>query len=152
MGEEYLFFAGMAKLGARFAFSWRPALRCGHGVNVFEKSGWGTPGFLNRLFEELTFRQYAARAWPLNAAQRRCARYQKAELRQTFAAALPGYLLRGQFSCLGDLARFSGRDPLFLVLLPYLLFGAVWRKLLTSRRPTFDPSDRQSEPDAQSRA
>lgn len=129
-GEEYLFSAGMAQLGAKFAFSWRPALRCGHGVNVFEKSGWGTPNFLNRLCDEMRFRRYAKLTWQLNDRQRVQASEQLARIRRTFAEAFPGYLLRVQFSCLRDFARFTRFDPVFPVLMPFLLIGAIWRKLL----------------------
>ena len=131
VGEEYLFFAGMAQLGATFAFSWRPSVRCGHGVNVFEKSGWGTPNFLKRLSDELKFRRYAKSIWQLNDGQRIRAREQLAGLRRTFARAFPGYLMRKQFSCLGDLVRFSRLDPAFPILMPFLLIGSILRKSST---------------------
>ena len=130
-GEDYLFFAGMAQLGANFAFSWRPAVRQGHGVNIFEKSCWGTPNFLRRLCDELTFRRYVTSTWQLNDRQKIRAKEQLAGIRQTFTMAFPGYLMRMQFSCLRDLARFSRRDPAFPVLMPFLLIGAIWRKLST---------------------
>jgi len=56
-GEDYLFWIGCAKAGARFCFSSRVEVRCGHGVNIFSGVHWGTPEHLWRTIDELTYRR-----------------------------------------------------------------------------------------------
>ncbi len=125
MGEDYLFYAEMAKAGASFAFSWTPMVRRGDGINLFDKSGWGTPQFLSRLCDELAFRKYAASTWPLSETQRVRARDQIGAVRRNFAVALVGHLRRGEFEKLRQLLRFSKMDPIFPCLFPYFLISGL---------------------------
>ena len=128
-GEEYLFFAGLARLGARFAFSWRPAVRCGHGVNTYEKATWSTPGHLARFCDEVLYHRYAASTWHLSDRQRRRAAARVWEIRQDFTTASFGHLRRLQFAPLAQIWRFTRRDPAFPALVPLLVLKAIRYKL-----------------------
>lgn len=138
VGEEYLFFAGIAKLGARFAFSERPAVHCGHGVNVFENSGWGTPRFLQRVCDEITYRKYARATWEFSPAQQRQHDRKLMELRTAFALAGAGHLRRLEFPPLKQVFRLLKVDPLFPIALP----AAAMKKLRGVAEP--GPQDLRS--------
>jgi len=56
-GEDYLFWIDCAKACARFCFSSRVEVRCGHGINIFSGVHWGTPEHLQRTTDELTYRR-----------------------------------------------------------------------------------------------
>ena len=56
-GEDYLFWIALAQAGARFAFSSDVEAHYGYGVNVYAGSGWGTPGFMRRIQNEMRYRK-----------------------------------------------------------------------------------------------
>ena len=68
-GEDYLFWMALARAGARVAFSSDVAARYGRGVNVYSGSGWGTPGHLLRVHQEILFRRTVRRLFPLTSVQ-----------------------------------------------------------------------------------
>jgi succinoglycan biosynthesis protein ExoW len=121
MGEDYLFYATLAKAGASFAFSWVPRVRRGDGINLFDKSGLGSPQFLSRLCDELRFRKCAASTWTLTDAQRAQSRKQINSVRRNFAIAFANHLRRGEFEQVRYLVRFLTMDPLFPFVFPYFL-------------------------------
>jgi len=56
-GEDYLFWIALARAGAHFAFSSDVEAYYGYGVNVYAGSGWGTPGYLRRIQNEMRYRK-----------------------------------------------------------------------------------------------
>lgn len=56
-GEDYLFWMDVATKGGRFAFSVKPAVVCGSGVNVYSGAGWGTPQHFLRIHNEMKYRK-----------------------------------------------------------------------------------------------
>jgi len=128
-GEEILFFAGLAARKAKFGFSTLPGARRGHGINVYDKSGWGTPGFLARLRDELRIYRYATREWDLTDRQRAASQEKFWRIRRDFAATFVARIARLEFSQLHQFARFSREDPIFPMLFPFLLLQVAWKKL-----------------------
>ncbi|MCP5368586.1 MAG: glycosyltransferase family 2 protein [Hyphomicrobiales bacterium] len=129
MGEDYLFFGVIAKAGATYGLSWRPSVRCGHGVNVFEKSGYGTPTFLSRLADERTYRLYAARRWGTTDSQRRRLNELLGTVRTNAAMMVARSLARFDFAALAPLPRYLRCDPMFPLLFPFYLARALLRGL-----------------------
>jgi len=121
-GEDYLFWMALARRGARVAFSSDAEVRCGRGVNVYSGSGWGTPGHLLRVHQEILFRKTARRLFPINAIQNEHIKSELARLRLAFARELlhrvkhrihtPGKLLAAHFKA--DPVTF-GRLPISIV-------------------------------------
>jgi len=128
-GEDVLFFADFAAAHAKFGFSSRSGARRGHGVNSFDKSGWGTPGFLSRLCDDRAILEYAGQAWGLSVRQRSVLREKVAQIRRDFAAVLSAHLVRGEFAQLRQFVRFSRLDPLFPALFPFLVLRSGWNRL-----------------------
>ena len=87
-GEDYLFWMSLARSGARVAFSSDPEVRCGRGVNVYSGSGWGTPGHLLRVHQEILFRKTARQLFPMNRTQSIHIKAELARLRVAFARDL----------------------------------------------------------------
>ena len=58
-GEDYLYWMELTVRGARFVFSTKPEVRCGPGINMWSRSGWGTDGLAKRILDETRYRQYA---------------------------------------------------------------------------------------------
>ncbi|HTO60351.1 MAG TPA: glycosyltransferase [Bradyrhizobium sp.] len=128
-GEDIIFLADMAARQARFGFSSRPAVRRGHGVNMFDKAGWGTPGFPARLCDEMAIYKHAARSWHLTKAQSHYCREKFARIRGDFVSTCGAQLSRLDFSQLSQLLRFARLDPMFPILLPLLLARSIGKKL-----------------------
>lgn len=113
MGEDYLFFADIARAGPRYAFSWTPEVRCGRGVNIFVNAGWGSSHFLERLCDEMRFRRYVERTYHLTPAQMRKNTKVIQRIRHDFLRALVSHLKRGQFTRLAQLAKIHKQDGSF---------------------------------------
>ena len=106
-GEDYLFWIGCARAGARFCFSAEVEARYGAGVNVYSGSGWGTDGFLRRVQNEMRYRKKLL-SFDLTPDQRRFVNEAIARLRFEFAddlvhrfghrKPLPTALLRSQLA------------------------------------------------------
>lgn len=58
-GGDYLYWLELLRQGARFAFSTVPEVRCGSGVNLWYRNGWGTDGLAMRIVDEARFRRTA---------------------------------------------------------------------------------------------
>lgn len=55
-GGDYLYWMDLIQHGARFVFSTQPEVRCGSGINMWYRSGWGTDGLAKRILDEARFR------------------------------------------------------------------------------------------------
>jgi succinoglycan biosynthesis protein ExoW len=62
-GEDYLYWMELTACGARFAYSTKPEVRCGPGINMWSRSGWGTEGAAKRILDEARFRLYAVQRY-----------------------------------------------------------------------------------------
>ena len=87
-GEDYLFWLGLAALGAKFCFGTRPMVDCGRGVNVYSGSGWGTDGFARRLFDERAYRVACERDFALSPRAQAHVTHEKRRLAKAFSADL----------------------------------------------------------------
>ncbi|MEO8936500.1 MAG: glycosyltransferase family 2 protein [Burkholderiaceae bacterium] len=106
-GEDYLFWIGCARAGARFCFSSDVEARYGAGVNVYSGSGWGTDGFMRRVQNEMRYRKRLLQ-FDLDPGQRRFVEDKIVRLRIEFAddvlhrlshrKVLPMHVLRMQFA------------------------------------------------------
>ena len=56
-GGDYLYWMDLIAHGASFAFSTEPEVRCGSGINMWYRNGWGTDGYAMRLVDEARFRK-----------------------------------------------------------------------------------------------
>ncbi len=131
-GEDYLFWIGCARAGARFGFSSDVEARYGAGVNVYSGSGWGTDGFLRRVQNEMRYRKKLL-SFDLTPDQRRFVNEAIARLRFEFAddvvhrfghrKPLPMALLRSQLAV----------DARTLVELPIHAGQIVARRIRPSR-------------------
>lgn len=87
-GEDYLFWLGLAALGAKFCFGTVPMVDCGRGVNVYSGSGWGTDGFARRLFDERAYRVACERDFALSPRAQTHVVNEKRRLAKAFSADL----------------------------------------------------------------
>ena len=58
-GGDYLYWLELIHHGARFGFSTVPEVRCGSGINMWYRNGWGTDGLAMRIVDEARFRRTA---------------------------------------------------------------------------------------------
>jgi succinoglycan biosynthesis protein ExoW len=132
-GEDYLFWIACARAGARFAFSSEVEVHYGYGVNVYAGSGWGTPGHMRRIQNEMRYRKRLL-GFDLDDRQRRFVNEKIAALRRDFAGdvvhrvthrqKVPIDLLRAQFKL----------DPMTLFALPHHAGQLVAQQLKGARR------------------
>ena len=87
-GEDYLFWMTLAKAGAAVAFSSDVEARYGRGVNVYSGSGWGTPGHLLRVHQEILFRRTVRQLFALTAVQEQHVQSELQRLRLAFVRDL----------------------------------------------------------------
>lgn len=125
MGEDYLFWMGLAVRGARVAFSARVAATYGHGVNVFAGSGWGTPGYLQRLHDDMRFRKTILGLFQLSAQQRAVVHHAIGEVRRSFAMALLHDLAHRRWPSAAVLSAHARLDPASFLMLPTVLLDRV---------------------------
>lgn len=124
-GEDYLFWMGLAKEGARFAFSTEVEATYGRGVNVYSGVEWATDAFFVRVRNELSYRKATRRLYPLNPQQRAHLRRCIRQLRRDFALALLSRLRKGPRLPSGLLAAHWREDAGSLLLLPLALLPVL---------------------------
>ena len=95
-GEDYLFWLGLAALGAKFCFGTLPMVDCGRGVNVYSGSGWGTDGFARRLFDERAYRVACERDYALLPRAQAHVGHEKRRLAKAFSADMLHRLRHGK--------------------------------------------------------
>ncbi len=117
-GEDYLFWIALARAGARFAFSPDVEAHYGFGVNVYAGSGWGTPGYLRRVQNELRYRKRLL-AFDLTVDQRRFVRERIDALRAEFAADLVHRVMHRQPLPIDVLRAQLRLDPVSLFSVPH---------------------------------
>ncbi|WP_347258572.1 glycosyltransferase family 2 protein [Methylocaldum sp.] len=124
-GEDYLFWMELARNGARFAFSTRTEAVYGKGVNVYAASGWGTEQNLLRIQNEIRYRKFTSKLFPVTPEQAAVLSTKVRELRLAFMSNLlhllahgkgiPTAILRNQFAL--DPVTFSSAVPLVCKLM-----------------------------------
>lgn len=124
-GEDYLFWMGLAARGARAAFSSQVEAVYGQGVNVYSRSGWGTPAYFLRVHQEICFRLAVRQLFPLNATQQAHVAADLARLREAIVRDLLRRLRAREALPPGLLARHLRADPATLAAAP----GATLRAL-----------------------
>lgn len=121
-GEDYLFWMGLADLGARYCFSSRVEVTCGHGVNVYSGAGWGTDGHLERVQNEMKYRKVIAGLFPVSAALRGHLADQSRRLREAFVRDLLHRLAHRRSIPMTVLREQLRIDPAtFLLIVPLSL-------------------------------
>lgn len=84
-GGDYLYWLSLIASGnARFAFSTKPEVDCGSGINMWYSSGWGTNGFAKRILDEARFRYTALSHYIKNDNTRYLLKKRIAELQVLF--------------------------------------------------------------------
>lgn len=127
-GEDYLFWMGLARAGARPAFSTRCEAVYGRGVNVFAGSGWGSEHSLDRLCDEISYWRALPQLFELTPDQKAFVQLRITILRRSLALDLLHRVLHRKSLQLRRLLRLSRQDPLaLLLLLPNALLGRLTR-------------------------
>lgn len=124
-GEDYLFWMTLARAGAQVAFSSEVGARCGRGVNVYSGSGWGTPGHLLRLHQEILFRKTVRQLFSLNAVQDQHIQSELNRLRLAFARDLLHRLRHRTRTPAKLLAAHAQADPMTFGRLPLSVLQIV---------------------------
>lgn len=127
-GEDYLFWMTLARAGAQVAFSSEVGARCGRGVNVYSGSGWGTPGHLLRLHQEILFRKTVRQLFSLNAVQDQHIQSELNRLRLAFARDLLHRLRHRTRTPAKLLAAHAQADPMTFGRLPLSVLQIVARR------------------------
>jgi succinoglycan biosynthesis protein ExoW len=131
-GEDYLFWIALARGGARFAFSSEVEAHYGYGVNVYAGSGWGTPGYMRRIQNEMRYRKRLL-DFDLTGQQRAFVLERVRALRVEFASDVVHRVLHRQKVDLDLLRTQLGLDALTLLALPYNAGQLVARQIKGSR-------------------
>lgn len=128
-GEDHLLWLTLAASGAKVAFSDRVECRTGKGVNVYDGSGWGTEGALERnvdfcgLLAAMRF-EYARTEAQQSLLSRRLARS-----RREFVRILAHDIVRGRFRSARHVWRQFQHDPLTLAIFFPEIARIVSRKI-----------------------
>jgi succinoglycan biosynthesis protein ExoW len=128
-GEDYIFWLDCAQAGAAFAFS--DAVECsyGKGVNVYSGSGWDSGHFLDLMCDEVRYRRFILRKFPLSDAQARHLKTKINDCRENVALFLLGSLKKGAWRDIKSFFKYCTIDKPYAVLLPFYLARAVFKKL-----------------------
>jgi succinoglycan biosynthesis protein ExoW len=128
-GEDHLLWLKIAAGGAKVAFSERVACRLGKGVNIYEASGWGTEGGLERTvdYDGLLTRMY--RLYARTKGQKSLLSRRIAEARRDFIRNLLHDIATSRFPSAGLIWRQFRQDPwILVVLIPESIQIALERK------------------------
>ena len=132
-GEDYLFWIALAHAGARFCFSAEAEAHYGYGVNVYAGSGWGTPGYLRRIHNEMRYRKRLL-TFDLTAGQRAFVHERIGALRREFASDVVHRVTHRQSIATDLLWDHFRLDPMSLVALPHHA-GQLVADQIKARRP-----------------
>ena len=131
-GEDYLFWIACARAGARFCFSSEVEAHYGYGVNVYAGSGWGTPGYLLRIHNEMRYRKRLL-GMPLSSDQRSFVRQKISALRIEFASDIVHRVKHRQQVPIDVLLAQFKLDPMTLLALPHNAGQLVAQQIKRSR-------------------
>lgn len=137
-GEDHLLWLRLAGSGARVAFSERVECRLGKGVNVYEGSGWGTEGALERSVDHCGVLSRMRSRYAKTAAQRGLLSGRISWTRREFVRILVHDIARGRFPPAGLVGRQIRNDPATLAALAPEFLRIVWERvksLLPGVRP-----------------
>lgn len=132
-GEDYLFWIALARAGGRFCFSSQAEAHYGWGVNVYAGSGWGTPGYLRRIHNEMRYRKRLL-AFDLAPDQRAFVRERIDALREEFASDVVHRATHRQSIATDLLWQHFRLDPMSLFTLPHRAGQLVARQIKGTRR------------------
>lgn len=125
--EDRLYRLEMARRAPSIAFSTRPEVFSGEGVNVFSSKTWGTPGRLDVARDDLLAARLVRRRFRLSPAEREClanlVRTERRDALTTFARLL----VRERRLELRRLGRILAQDPLFPLMAPLACLGLAHR-------------------------
>lgn len=124
-GEDYLFWLDLTKAGARAVFSEHIEARCGHGVNVYSGSGWGTEQFAFRVHNEMRYRKTLLREFQLDPDLSNFVRQKIKALRRAFAGDIVHRLFHRKPLSRSLLRQQWSLDPMSFAQLPIVLYGKV---------------------------
>lgn len=121
-GEDYLFWIGCARAGARFCFSSRVEVRYGRGVNIFAGTQWGTPEHLQRTVDELAYRRIVLAEMKTSSPSHQKLQGRIDALLSDYGASFWSAMLRQPASTLSALLAHRRQQPGLLAALPRRFF------------------------------
>ncbi len=125
--EDTLFWLAIARRARRVVFSEVCVMQCDVGVNVYAGSGWGSPGELCRLRDEVAFFAQVMVTYPLGPALHALMVERRAANRADAARALVHQVTHG-FPGWACVRRYLALDPAVLMLVPATVARAVWQR------------------------
>lgn len=133
VGEDYLFWMDVAREGVKVAFSARPEVRCGRGVNVYSGAGWGTDNNLERTHQQIVFFQSVSARYNLNSEQNMHVEMQIQELRTAFSLDLLHRIARGRLAPVRLLASHLLVDPMTYAKVPLIAIMILCKRTWKTR-------------------
>ncbi|MEX2367240.1 MAG: glycosyltransferase family 2 protein [Pseudohongiellaceae bacterium] len=94
-GEDRLFKLTIGQYNLRVAFSPKIYAHEGEGINIFDKSQWGTPGSIRLLSSYIRLSRRILATIRMNPEQQAYVRHQLADSRRSFALSIPHLLKKG---------------------------------------------------------
>jgi succinoglycan biosynthesis protein ExoW len=116
-GEDHLLWLKIASSGAKVAFSESVECRTGKGVNVYDASGWGTEGALERAVDFTGLLAAMRITYARTNAQKDLLSRRLADSRREFVRILVHDMARGRWKSARLLWRQFRYDPLTLPIL-----------------------------------
>ena len=118
-GEDHLLWLKLAASGAKVAFSEAVECRTGKGVNVYDASGWGTEGALERAVDFTGLLAVMRLTYARTKTQKDLLSRRLADARREFVRILVHDVARGRWKSARFILRQFRQDPLTLpVFLP----------------------------------
>jgi succinoglycan biosynthesis protein ExoW len=119
-GGDYLYWMELIRHGACFAFSTKPEVRCGKGINMWYGSGWGTDGLALRLIDEARFRRRVLNYYAIVSETKRCLRARLVELQTSMVLDMEHRLRRRKPVKWQVIKTFFQENPFSLATLGHI--------------------------------
>ena len=130
-GEDHLLWLKIAASGAKVAFSERVECRMGKGVNIYDGSGWGTEGALERIVDYCGLLATMRLEYAKTEAQKDLLSRRLAQSRREFVRVFVHDIVRGRLKS----ARYAWRQLRYDPLTMAIFFPELTRIVLERIQP-----------------
>ncbi|PPD35123.1 MAG: hypothetical protein CTY19_03215 [Methylomonas sp.] len=129
-GEDYLFWLSFCQENNKIAFSSKPEVICGKGVNIYSGTQYGTPESLELMFYETKYRKIILQEFNTSEYSKKYLTNKIKTIEETFLSSLFHIIKSSGKLNLTILLKYFSLHPQFLLNIPLNLLNYLKRKIL----------------------
>lgn len=127
-GEDYLFWLSFCHRNNKIAFSSKPEVICGKGVNIYSGTQYGTPESIELMYYETKYRKLIRQEFIISEYSNKYIEYKINSIEETFLSSLFHTIKSGKKINLSILLKYLIINPQFLLHIPLNLIKYIKSK------------------------